>query len=227
VSGVLVAGVYPPVPGTAAEATLAAVRHLVADGRQVEVVSPRPSAAHHFGPLVGADASRVLARLASSGRFDHLVLCVSSNVPFDSASGGRRHRVQAWLLTRQLRRFRRVDVLVAEPPAASRRALATLWTAVDSVLVDASSLGDAAERLGAPVAKLAVAPFSWPSVRAPAPVSALGPPDVPPGVARPMTLTALAHRVRRLPPWLVHRFRVLVSPVVRPVLVRLGLREPR
>ncbi len=46
---VVVYGEYPPFPTPGAAATLASVRSLLAAGREIEVVSPRPSAAHHHG----------------------------------------------------------------------------------------------------------------------------------------------------------------------------------
>ena len=48
---VVVYGEYPPFTTPGAEATLASVRTLLADGREIEVVSPRPSAAHHHADV--------------------------------------------------------------------------------------------------------------------------------------------------------------------------------
>ena len=62
-SRVIVYGEYPPTPGPAAEVTLAAVRARLAGGAEVEVVSPRPSAAHHHADLATVRGAALLARL--------------------------------------------------------------------------------------------------------------------------------------------------------------------
>jgi hypothetical protein len=62
---VVVYGEYPPTPGAAAEETLAAVRARLAAGAEVEVVSPRPSAAHHHADLATVRVAARLARLAA------------------------------------------------------------------------------------------------------------------------------------------------------------------
>jgi hypothetical protein len=59
----LVVGSYPPVPGPAAAATVAAVRRAWASGHEVVVVSPRPSAAQLVMAAAGADVGRALSRL--------------------------------------------------------------------------------------------------------------------------------------------------------------------
>jgi hypothetical protein len=70
---VLVFGPYPPTPGPEAAATLACVRELLAEGADVTVVSPVPSAAHHHADLgTPAGAARLL-RWARGA--DALVLC--------------------------------------------------------------------------------------------------------------------------------------------------------
>lgn len=63
-SRVVIYGEYPPVPGPAAEATLASVRARLAGGADVVVVSPRPSAAHHHADLATVGGAALLARLA-------------------------------------------------------------------------------------------------------------------------------------------------------------------
>lgn len=60
---VVVYGEYPPIPGPAAGATLASVRARLAGGAEVEVVSPRPSAAHHSADLGTVRGAALLARL--------------------------------------------------------------------------------------------------------------------------------------------------------------------
>ncbi|HET9058568.1 MAG TPA: hypothetical protein VFN61_01505 [Acidimicrobiales bacterium] len=73
---VLVVGSYPPVPGAAAEATFAAVKQLWAQGHEVEVASPRPSAAHHRAwPFV--DLEDLLHRSGA----ERLILCIEPGWP--------------------------------------------------------------------------------------------------------------------------------------------------
>ena len=62
---VVIYGEYPPTPGPAAEATLEAVRARLAGGADVEVVSPRPSAAHHHADLATVRGAAQLARLTT------------------------------------------------------------------------------------------------------------------------------------------------------------------
>jgi hypothetical protein len=64
---VLVYGEYPPAPGPEAAATLASVRSLLAEGAEVEVVSPWPSGAHHHAHVDGMRGNlRFAARVARS-----------------------------------------------------------------------------------------------------------------------------------------------------------------
>jgi hypothetical protein len=60
---VVVFGEYPPFPTPGAAATLATVRDLLAAGREVEVVSPQPSAAHHHADPGNPKGAAKLARL--------------------------------------------------------------------------------------------------------------------------------------------------------------------
>ena len=53
-SRVVVYGEYPPFPTPGAAATLETVRSLLADGRDITVVSPTPSAAHHHADVGNA-----------------------------------------------------------------------------------------------------------------------------------------------------------------------------
>jgi len=63
----LVYGEYPPFETPGAAATLATVRALLADGRAVEVVSPRPSAAHHHADLARLSGATTFARRIGPG----------------------------------------------------------------------------------------------------------------------------------------------------------------
>ncbi len=138
---VLVAGSYAPVRGRAAGATLRAVRESLASGDAVEVVSPRPSAAHHVGSLQGLAGAWTLARLARTTRADTLVLSVEPGVPFSVGASARRLRFEAAALRLCFRSFRRVVVLlpgrIDQEPAPARG----LWSVADEV-VDGNSGAD-------------------------------------------------------------------------------------
>ena len=69
---VVVYGEYPPTPTPRAAATLAVVRRLLAEGREVEeieVVSPRQSAAHHHAEAGDPKGAAKLARLVAGADF--------------------------------------------------------------------------------------------------------------------------------------------------------------
>lgn len=71
---VVVYGEYPPFSSPGATATLATVRRLLEAGREIEVVSPQPSAAHHHadaGNPVGAiRLARIVGGAELVARFD-------------------------------------------------------------------------------------------------------------------------------------------------------------
>jgi hypothetical protein len=73
-SRVVVAAPYPTMPGPESAATFALVRSLVADGDDVTVVSPQPSAAHHHADPGGPRGAARLARLVSGSDRLHLRL---------------------------------------------------------------------------------------------------------------------------------------------------------
>ena len=66
---VVVYGEYPPCPTPAASATLASVRSLLAAGRQIEVASPRPSAAHHHADAGNPKGAAKLAAIVGGAEF--------------------------------------------------------------------------------------------------------------------------------------------------------------
>jgi hypothetical protein len=78
---VLVVGSYPPVPRPGSQATLAAVRRAWADGSDVRVVSPRPSAAHLAVPVVGVLAGHRLTALRQLTGASTLVLVAEAGLP--------------------------------------------------------------------------------------------------------------------------------------------------
>ena len=75
---VVVAAPYPTMPGPESAATFALVRGLVADGDDVTVVSPAPSAAHHHADPGGPRGAVRLGRLVGGADLLHLRLDASS-----------------------------------------------------------------------------------------------------------------------------------------------------
>lgn len=78
---VVVYGEYPPYPTSGAAATLATVQALLADGRDIQVVSPKPSAAHHHAevgsPKGGARLAALVGGAELVARFDPGILGAS------------------------------------------------------------------------------------------------------------------------------------------------------
>jgi hypothetical protein len=113
VTRVLVAGSYPPVPGPASAATVAAVRREWDDGNEVTVVSPRPSAAHLHGRLQGTRAPWELERLRRRLHAPEIVLCLENGVPFAPSRSVRYQHRTAVLLACVLRHFQRVTLVIS------------------------------------------------------------------------------------------------------------------
>jgi len=67
---IVIYGDYPPSPGPAAEATLELVRAHLANGADVQVVSPLPSAAHHEADLATVRGAALLARLTPGAELE-------------------------------------------------------------------------------------------------------------------------------------------------------------
>jgi hypothetical protein len=67
---IVVFGEYPPHSGPEAEATRELVRAHLAGGAEVQVVSPRPSAAHHEADLATVQGAKLLARLTAGADLD-------------------------------------------------------------------------------------------------------------------------------------------------------------
>ena len=137
----MVAGSYPPIPVPSAAATLDAVRREVAAGREVKVVSPRPSAAHYSVPLTGLLAGRRLARVKDVSGCERLVLCLEPGVPF--APPGRNGLLSrlssvpaAAVLARSMRKFEHVTVVETGETGAPAKALSLLREAADEVIQD-------------------------------------------------------------------------------------------
>jgi hypothetical protein len=122
VKRVLVFGSYPPTPGPEAAATLACVEELLAEGADVTVVSPVPSAAHHHADLATPAGAARLLRWARSA--DAVVVCGETHRP--GPPSGRREALARRLVEVALRRAGSVSGhrgVVAEPVVTSEAAV--------------------------------------------------------------------------------------------------------
>jgi hypothetical protein len=139
---VLVFGSYPPVPGPASAATVAAVRRVWADGYEVLVASPRPSAAHVSARLVGPLAGYRLTRLRrSTGATERLIFGLERGVPLPVSSAvcseraRARQRATVMGLMFAFRRFRHVTVILTGDLQVPPGVLAPLWRSVDEFVL--------------------------------------------------------------------------------------------
>ncbi|MDQ1499346.1 MAG: hypothetical protein QOI86_2686 [Actinomycetota bacterium] len=150
---VVIYGEYPPTPGPAAEATLEAVRTRLAAGVEVEVVSPRPSAAHHHADLATVRGAAVLARLAAGADLE-----MTLDPARLAASGGRATPAQALLaLAVNGARHSTVHLGALGGPAGRGRVRLVLGRA-GAVSVASEADADALERAGVARARLSVRP---------------------------------------------------------------------
>lgn len=187
---VVVYGEYPPFATPAAAATLATVRNLLADGRDIDVVSPRPSAAHHHADVGSPNGAARLARLVGGAeliaRFDPGIL---------GASGGKRPAAARAAAGLAVRRARRATILLSPltAPPATKWVRAILGSA-DQVVVASEQDADRLRAAGLNGPRLSVSDEAWWS----APIE-IGPdrpgkeaeaaprretPNVPPGASR-------------------------------------------
>ncbi|MFP5377802.1 MAG: hypothetical protein ACLGIO_13620 [Acidimicrobiia bacterium] len=171
---VLVVGSYPPMPGPSARRALAVVGRLCAAGHDVEVLSPRPSAAHHHRPLAGLGAAVALARRARS--YDHLVLRLEPGLPLRR----RLAAVDGAALVAALVPWRRVtlevDDLAGLPLAPGGRVARALWGRAAAVVVaDDGDRRRLRAEAGPAAGRVEVAPPPPPPV-APAPPAGVGAP---------------------------------------------------
>jgi hypothetical protein len=155
----LVVGSYPPVPGAAAAATVAAVQRAWATGAEVVVASPRPSAAPYVLTRYGPALGRELAALRRCLGCDEVVLCLEPGWPLTAAGAGPMGRT-ARALAGALLGAVRTELVITGPPSAWVPALPALATLAPAVtVVTAGSEGLAA-------ALVAALPVTGPPVRA-------------------------------------------------------------
>ncbi len=165
----LVAGSYPPVPGLAAAATVAAVRRVWSGGGEVVVVSPRPSAAPFVMPVVGAPVGRELVKFSrrgsgrrwggnASGRAacDGVVVCMEPGWPVPSRPGNNRQHRAVRSLVAALSRFEGAELVVTGDLGVAHDVLAGLWPAVERVTASSEDAASALRVAGAPNVRVVV-----------------------------------------------------------------------
>ena len=156
----IVVGSYPPVPGPAAAASVAAVRRAWDAGAEVVVASPRPSAAPHvLAPVAGCRGlGRELTRLRRDHGCDEVVVCIEPGWPLS----GRRPERSGHYLAGALGRFGHAELVVTGSPTELGKALAglsVLWPVVAEVTACSDELAAALRAAGAPAVRT-VEPFS-------------------------------------------------------------------
>lgn len=134
---VLLAGPYPPEPSLEAAATLNQARRLVAEGHDVEVVSPTPGAAHRYARLTGPQGAWWLLRHRPG--FDALVLSVGPTMPLRGGVGRLSRLLDCLALAVALRVWPRVSFegsgLRGVPGSIGGRSGQLLWRRADEVVV--------------------------------------------------------------------------------------------
>ena len=139
VCDVVIVGSYPPMPGPATAATLAAVRRAWDEGATVRVVSYRTGAADISvpvaGPLAGWRLEQVRRHYAGPAR---VVLVVQSGVPFSDLRYSQQVATAAGLAL-ALSRFSRATLIVGEDPGLAPACFKVLAAAVDEVVVGTES----------------------------------------------------------------------------------------
>ncbi|HEV7535041.1 MAG TPA: hypothetical protein VGP90_05360, partial [Acidimicrobiia bacterium] len=154
---VVVYGEYPPFATPGAVATLATVRSLLAEGRDIEVVSPKPSAAHHHAEIGSPRGAARLAALVGGAelvaRFDPGILGHSGGAGPNGA------RAAVGLAVRRARTATIHLSPLTAPPAGKwvRAILSPAERVVAATEEDAARLRAA----GLDTAKLSVADAPW------------------------------------------------------------------
>jgi len=139
VCDVLVVGSYPPMPGPATAATLAAVRRAWDVGAQVRVVSLRTGAADLTVPVAGPLAGWRLEQVRRHyGGPSHLVLVVQPGAPFIDLRYPQQLATAAGLVM-GFRRFPRSTLVVGEDPGILPVFFRAIARAVDEVVVATDS----------------------------------------------------------------------------------------
>ena len=179
----LVVGSYPPAPGPAAAATVAAVRRAWADGQEVVVASPRPSAALLVMPVAGAEVGPALSKLrrppgpgatGSGPGCDDVVVCMEPGWPLGRGrrpapgrpmSGDELERA-ARSLAAALSGFNRAQLVVTGDLGLPGHVLALLWPSVGKVTASSDAVAASLRASGAPGVNV-VEPYSGAGLRSP------------------------------------------------------------
>jgi hypothetical protein len=161
----LVVGSYPPVPGAAAAATVAAVRRAWDAGVEVVVVSPRPSAAPFVVPVAGTALGREVAKLRLAHACNEVVLCVEPGWPFGGHDrAGPRGARTARALAQALSGFERAELVVTGELGVAPEILALLWSLVGPVIASSEEVAAGLRAAGVPVVRV-VDPFAGSGLR--------------------------------------------------------------
>jgi len=152
-SRVVIYGEYPPSAGPAAEATLDAVRARLAGGEAVEVVSPRPSAAHHHADLSTLAGAARLARLSAGAELE---LTLDPTLLVDR---GRRGAPAQMALAAAVAGARRATVHVGPlGPPTGRGLVRLVLGRADAVVAASDADAGALQRAGIAGSRLSVRP---------------------------------------------------------------------
>ena len=155
---VVVFGEYPPFPTPGAAATLATVRSLLAAGREIEVVSPQPSAAHHHADPGNPRGAARLARLVGGAE---LVARLDPGIL--GQTGGRRGPSAARAATGLAVRRARTATIYLPPltaPPAGKWVRSILGPA-DRVVVAGRDDADRLREAGLDESKLSITEETW------------------------------------------------------------------
>ncbi len=136
---ILMVSPYPPGRDGLAQYAVQEVKRLRAQGHDVEVLSPGPSAAHHHLDLVGVRGALALARRV--GAYDRVIVQYHPTIFFgDRSTPAERTRVYAALAV-AFRISGNVEMRIHEFPHAGAETRAEslaarqMWTAVDRITV--------------------------------------------------------------------------------------------
>jgi hypothetical protein len=190
---ILVAAPYPPAPDAAALEAVRAVERFAAQGHEVEVLSPLPSAAGAHAPLAGLRGAMTLTRQAR--RHDALYLVVGRHMLFRPEVPQLRRILDSLALAAALHRWRRAAADVGDlsdvPGSGGGLSGRIVWGSVDEILVSG-------EQVRRHLSGLARVPASRITVKPPA-----GEPGVgsAPGLGAPAPPAAAAVPPPKLPPW--------------------------
>ena len=154
---VVVFGEYPPFPTPGAAATLSTVRDLLAAGREIEVVSPQPSAAHHHADPGNPKGAARLARLVGGAE---LVARLDPGIL--GQSGGRGPAAARAATGLAVRRARLATIYLSPLTAApAGKWVRAILGPAERVVVASREDAERLRSAGLDESKLSVAEQSW------------------------------------------------------------------